>query len=99
MNKYMHKNLYQEELNLDELSKKHQLFRSRYDYLLKKYEKIELTLSETLVEIHMSNSDFFEKKKKGVGIPCFRQKHDKSRIYIPVICVALFLAEDLKLVK
>lgn len=94
MNKHMHKNLYQEEWNLDELAMKHPLFRTCYDYLLQKYSKFELTVSEMLSEIQMSNSDFYEKKRKGVGIPSYRQKDEKSRIYFPIICVAIFLSQD-----
>ena len=99
MNKHMHKNLYQEEWNLDELAMKYPLFRSCYDYLLSKHNKYELSVSETLQEIQMSSSDFYAKKKEGTGIPSYRQKDEKARISFPIVCVALFLCKDLRLVN
>lgn len=95
MNKILEKNVW----DIEMLSKKYPLFLSSYDYLLKKHNKFELSLSETLKEIQMSPSTFYEKKKKCVGIPCYRQKDEKSRITFPIVCVALFLAQDLTLVN
>ncbi len=95
----MRNNFSQMEWDPEVLSKRYPLFMSSYDYLLQKHNKFELSVSEMLSEIQMSNSDFYEKKRKGVGIPCYRQKDEKSRIYFPVICVALFLSSDFVLVR
>jgi len=95
MNKIIEKNVW----DIEVLSEKYPLFLSSYNYLLKKHNKFELSVSETLKEIQMSSSTFYEKKKKGVGIPCYRQKDEKSRITFPIVCVALFLAKDLALVN
>lgn len=89
------KNKLSNELNIEELSNKYPLFDSTHNYLLKKYNKCELTVSETLHEIQMGPTDFYDKKKKGRGIPCYRQSDKKrSKIYFPIVCVALFLAQD-----
>jgi len=95
----MRNNLSKMEWNIEVLSEKYPLFNASYDYLIQKHNKFELTVAETLCELHMSPSDFYEKKKKGIGIPCYRQKDQKSRITFPIVCVALFLAKDLTLVN
>ena len=99
LNVYHKNNLSKFEWDIDVLSKEFPLFKSSYDYLIQKHNKFELTVVETLSEIQMSPSDFYEKKKKGMGIPCYRQKDEKSRIYFPIICVALFLCSDFILVE
>ena len=99
MNMYQRNNLTKFEWDIEVLSEKYPLFKANYDYLLQKHNKFELSVSEMLLEIQMSNSDFYEKKRKGVGIPCYRQKDEKARIYFPVICVALFLSSDFVLVR
>lgn len=80
--------------DIEYLSKQYPMFGSKYSYLIEKYDRNDLSVSETLYEIKMSKSDFYEKKKRGVGIPSYRQKSEKSRIYFPVICVAVFLSQD-----
>lgn len=82
------------EIDIDKLTQKYPLFQSTYEYLMKKHNKNELTVAVTLEEIDMSYSDFNAKKRVGKGIPCYRQKSEKSRIYFPVVCVALFLSQD-----
>jgi hypothetical protein len=86
------------QINLDPkvLSKMYPLFAASYNYLLGKYDKYELTVAETLKEIQMSPTDFYLKKKKGKGIPIYRQKDEKSRITFPLVCIALFLSQDFK---
>lgn len=98
LNVYHENNLCKFEWDIEVLSKEYPLFKSSYDYLYKKHKTFELTVSEMLREIKMSNTDFYEKKKAGVGIPCYRQRSEKSRITFPIICVALFLATDFVLV-
>ena len=85
--------------DIETLSKQNPLFKSNYQYLLQKHNKVELTVAETLIEIQMSNADFYAKKRQGTGIPSYRQKNENSRITFPVVCVALFLSEDLRLVN
>lgn len=87
-------NINSTDLNIEELTIKYPLFASTYTYLLKKHNKHELSVVETLKEIEMSNSDFYTKKKKGKDIPCYRQKNEKSKISFPLVCVALFLSQD-----
>jgi hypothetical protein len=94
----MRNNIDKFEWDIEVLSREYPLFRASYDYLFQKHNKFELTVSETLKEITMSNTDFYEKKKAGIGIPCYRQKTEKARITFPIICVALFLAFDFFLV-
>ncbi len=95
----MDKNLEKSLWDVEMLSKKYPLFLSSYDYLLSKHNKFELSVSETLQEIQMSPSDFYAKKKEGVGIPSYRQKDEKARISFPLVCVALFLCKDFRLVN
>ena len=94
--KHKQKKIVEEEggMNIEELSNKYPLFSSTYQYLLHKYNKCDLTAAETRIEIQMGYTDFSEKKKKGFGIPCYRQKHPKAKIFFPVLCIALFLAKD-----
>ena len=99
MKNHLRNNLSQREWDPEVLSKKNPLFKSKYDDLLWKHDKHELSVAETLLEIKMSSSDFYNKKKKGVGIPCYRQKKEKARISFPIVCVALFLSKDLNLVN
>ena len=94
MNICMKNNSTKLDLDIEVLSGKYPLFKTSYEYLIRKHNKFELTLDETLFEIKMSNSDFYEKKKKGKGIPCYRQKSEKSRITFPIICIALFFSTD-----
>ena len=86
------------EWDLEVLSRKYPLFSASYTYLLNKHDKYELSVSETLKEIQMSPADFYVKKKKGQGIPSYRQKDEKSRISFPLVSIALYLSEDFKLV-
>lgn len=96
---YYKNNLLELDLDIDLLSKKYPLFRTSYEYLIRKYNKFELSLGETLHEIQMSPSDFYKKKSEGKGIPCYRQAVGKSRIYFPIICIALYLSSDFVLVE
>lgn len=80
--------------SIEYLTEKYPLFTSTYEYLLAKHNKYELSVEETLVEIGMSTTDFYQKKKQGKGIPCYRQKSPKSKITFPLICIAIFLSED-----
>ena len=98
MSMNMRNNLTKPASDIEVLSETYPLFRVSYDYLLQKHNKFELTVSEMLLETQMSNSDFYEKKKTGSGIPCYRQRSEKSRITFPIICVALFLATDFVIV-
>ncbi len=92
------KNISQFEWDPKVLSKKYPLFQASYSYLLGKYDKYELSVTETLKEIQMSPADFYAKKKKGQGIPGYRQKDEKSRISFPIVSIAVYLSEDFKLV-
>ena len=82
------------DFNIEQLTQKYPMFSSTYEYLVQKHSKHELTVSETLDEIGMSLSDFYEKKKRGQGIPSYRQKSHKSRITFPIVSIALFLSQD-----
>ncbi len=76
--------------DIEELSKNYPLFLSYYNFYLQKYNKADLSLKEGLSEIKMSNTSFYDKKKKGKGIPCYRQENEKSKIFFPIVCVALY---------
>jgi len=95
----MDKNLEKSVWDVEYLGKQYPMFTTTHQYLMKKYNKNDLSVDETLFEIKMSSSDFYEKKKKGIGIPCYRQSSQKSRIYFPIVCVAIFLSQDFVLVN
>jgi len=79
----------------DVLIKKYPLFKSRNTYLQNKYPKLNLSASELIVELDISNSEFYERKKKGIKLPDYIQENEKSRIDFPVICVAVFMSRHL----
>ena len=84
-------------LDYDEeaLIKKYPLFKSRNTYLQNKYPKLNMSASELIDELDISNSEFYERKKKGVKLPDYLQENEKGRIDFPVICVAIFMSKNL----
>ena len=65
MNMYMRNDLTKFEWDIEVLSEKYPLFKANYDYLLQKHNKFELSGSEMMLELQMSNSDFYVKKEEG----------------------------------
>lgn len=59
MNKNLEKNVW----DIEHLGKQYPMFTTTHQYLMKKYNKNDLSVDETLFEIKMSPTDFYEKKK------------------------------------
>lgn len=84
-------------LNYDEdvLIQKYPLFKSRHAYLQNKYPKLNMSANELIDELGISNSEFYERKKKGKKLPDYIQENEKGRIDFPLICVAVFMSKNL----
>ncbi len=83
------------ELDLKVLANKYPLFPSRYSFLQTNFPtRLNLTVSEVISVLEISNSEFYERKKKGIKLPDYIQENEKSRIYFPLICVAVFMSKN-----
>ena len=81
------------------LKKEYPLFEIKYEYLQKKYKKMNMNTKEVMHELDISNATFYARKKAGIRLPDYCQEQEKSRIYFPIISVATFLSKNLILVN
>ena len=83
------------EYDEDMLIKKYPLFKYRHKQLQNKYPKFNMSASELIYELDISNAEFYERKKNGIKLPDYIQESEKGRIDFPIICVAVFMSKNL----